>query len=161
MRRILVATLAVTLMTGSLVAEARDHDRHSRHDERGWHRDHDRHERQMRNRRHDRHVSERRHYQHKHKHVDRHVHRHVEVYRHSRFHAGHYHRPVGYRAYTWHRGARLPARYYAPRYVVHDYSVYDLYRPPHGHHWVRVDRDVVLAAVATGVVVAVVSDLFY
>jgi Ni/Co efflux regulator RcnB len=36
-----------------------------------------------------------------------------------------------------------------------------LHRPPHGHHWVRVDGDVVLAAIATGVIVAVVSDLFY
>jgi Ni/Co efflux regulator RcnB len=36
-----------------------------------------------------------------------------------------------------------------------------LYRPPHGHQWVRVDHDVVLAAIATGAVVAVVNDLFY
>jgi Ni/Co efflux regulator RcnB len=74
---------------------------------------------------------------------------------------GHYYRPVGYRTYAWHRGARLPAAYYAPRYVVHDYRAYDLYRPPHGHHWVRVDGDVVLAAITTGLVVAVVNDWFY
>ena len=163
MRRILVATLAVTLMTGSVLAEARDHDRdrRSRHELRDGHRDHDRRDRHVYDRHRDRHVSERRYYARDHRHVDRHVHRHVDVHRHSRFYAGHYHRPAGYRAYAWHRGARLPTRYYAPRYVVHDYAVYDLYRPPHGHHWVRVDRDVVLAAIATGVVVAVVSDLFY
>lgn len=87
--------------------------------------------------------------------------RHVEVHRHPRYRVGHYHRPFGYRSYAWHRGARLPAAYYAPRYIVHDYRAYDLYRPPHGHHWVRIDGDVVLAAIATGVVVAVVSDMFY
>jgi Ni/Co efflux regulator RcnB len=161
MRRILAAALTVTLMTGSVLAEARDHDRHSRHDERGWHRDHDRH---ARGHRHDRYVShrdrgwDRRHVD---RHVDRHVHRHVHVHRHGRFRAGHYYRPAGYRAYAWHRGARLPAAYCAPRYIVHDYRAYDLYRPPHGHHWVRVDGDVVLAAIATGAVVAVVNDLFY
>jgi Ni/Co efflux regulator RcnB len=78
-----------------------------------------------------------------------------------RFHAGHYYRPAGYRHYAWHRGAHLPRSYYAPRYVVHDYHSYHLHRPPHGHHWVRVDRDVVLTAIATGAVIAVVSDLFY
>jgi Ni/Co efflux regulator RcnB len=55
----------------------------------------------------------------------------------------------------------LPRAYYASRYVVHDYNAYHLHRPPHGHHWVRVDRDVVLTAIATGAVVAVVSNLFY
>jgi Ni/Co efflux regulator RcnB len=148
MRRILAAALAVTLLTGSVVAEARDHDRDSRHDVRG-HRDHDRH---AHHRDSDRRVV---------RHVERDVHRHVDVSRHARFHAGHYYRPVGYRAYAWHRGARLPAAYYAPRYVIHDYRAYHLYAPPRGHHWVRVDNDVVLAAITTGVVVAVVNNLFY
>jgi Ni/Co efflux regulator RcnB len=162
MKRILAAALAATLLTGPLLAEARDHDRDrgSRH-ERGGHRDNDR-----KHHRHHDHRSERRHVErHVHRHVDvhRHVHvnRHVEVRRHPRFHVGHYYRPVGYRPYTWHRGARLPAAYCAPRYIVHDYHAYDLYRPPHGHHWVRVDGDVVLAAIATGAVVAVVNNLFY
>jgi Ni/Co efflux regulator RcnB len=44
---------------------------------------------------------------------------------------------------------------------VRDYANYRLYRPPHGHHWVRVDHDVVLAAITTGAVVAVVHNLFH
>jgi len=137
MKRLLAAALTATLLTGPVLAEARDHDRHAH-----GHRD----------------VKH-----HVHRDVHRHVEvlRHVDVHRHVRYHAGPYHRPVGYRAYAWHRGAHLPRAYYAPRYIVHDYRAYDLYAPPHGHHWVRVDHDVVLAAIATGAVVAVVHDLFH
>jgi Ni/Co efflux regulator RcnB len=77
------------------------------------------------------------------------------------------HRTTGYvRSYAhrtqhWHRGARLPASYYAPRYIVNDYGYYGLRRPPRGHCWVRVNGDVVLAALASGVIVEVVNDLFY
>ena len=59
------------------------------------------------------------------------------------------------------RGARLPAAYYAPRYVVHNYGDYHLHRPPHGYHWVRVDNDVILAAITTGIVLQVVNGIFY
>jgi Ni/Co efflux regulator RcnB len=161
MKRILAAALAVTLMTGSVLVEARDHDgrdSRSRHDERttkgkharhaGSH--HERRERYAHNRHHHDHHWEGRDYRGAH-----------AVIHQRRFHAGHYYRPVGYRHYAWHRGAHLPAAYYAPRYVVYDYDAYHLHRPPHGHHWVRVDGDVLLTAIATGVVVAVVSDLFY
>lgn len=85
---------------------------------------------------------------------------HGPVYR-DRFYADSYYRPDGYRAYSWHRGDRLPPSYYAPRYVVSDYYSYHLGPPPRGHHWVRVDNDVVLAAITTGIVVQVVSDLFH
>jgi Ni/Co efflux regulator RcnB len=78
-----------------------------------------------------------------------------------RYHAGSYYRPYQYRAYAWHRGDRMPAYYYGPRYIVHDYDAYRLYSPPRGAYWVRVDNDVVLTAVATGVVLAVVNDIFY
>lgn len=150
MKRILAAALAVSLMTGSLVAEARDRDhergdRYSRHDDRRGHErarnHHDRHDR----------WDDRRE-------VNR---AYADGYRAGRYDAGRYYRPSGYRYYSWRRGARLPAAYYAPRYVVHDYYRYRLYAPPRGHHWVRVDHDVVLAAVATGAVVAVVNGLFY
>jgi Ni/Co efflux regulator RcnB len=77
-----------------------------------------------------------------------------------RFHAGRYHRPPGYRHHAWRPGARLPRGYHAPRYVVRDYRAYRLYAPPRGYHWVRVDGDVVLAAVAGGLITAVVLDLF-
>jgi len=80
---------------------------------------------------------------------------------HQRYHIGSYYRPAGYYHYAWHRGDRLPRAYYAPRYVVYDYGRYGLYRPPYGHHWVRVDGDVVLAAIATGVVMQVVNQIFW
>jgi Ni/Co efflux regulator RcnB len=163
MKRILAAALAVTLMTGSVIVQARDHDgardhdRHSRHDVRG----HDRHDRHARNHHYDNRARyERAREQHW---DDRRDYRraYVSGYRQARYDAGRYYRPSGYRYYSWSRGARLPAAYYAPRYVVHDYGHYHLYSPPRGHHWVRVDHDVVLAAVATGAVVAVVNNLFY
>jgi Ni/Co efflux regulator RcnB len=78
-----------------------------------------------------------------------------------RFHGGSYYRPHGYRAYSWRYGDRLPIGYYAPRYVIHDYRAYHLGYPPRGYHWVRVDNDVILAAITTGIVVQVVNDLFY
>ena len=42
-----------------------------------------------------------------------------------------------------------------------DYHRYRLSPPPYGHHWVRVNEDVVLAAVASGLVVSVVNGMFY
>jgi Ni/Co efflux regulator RcnB len=157
---LVAAALAVSLLTGSIAAQARDHDRdkprHSRHDDRGSHerhaRNHHDHDRQWRREhiRQDRWDDRR----------DQHR-AYEQGYRAGRFDAGRYHRPAGYRHYAWHRGARLPSPYYAPRYVVHDYGRYRLHRPPHGHHWVRVDHDVVLAAVTTGAVIAVVHNLFH
>lgn len=85
---------------------------------------------------------------------------HGSVYR-DRFYTDSYDRPYGYRAYSWRSGDRLPSSYYAPRYVVRDYSSYRLGAPPRGHHWVRVDNDMILAAITTGIVVQVVNDLFY
>jgi Ni/Co efflux regulator RcnB len=76
--------------------------------------------------------------------------------RHDHFHESRY--DHGHR--HWLRGERLPAPYYAPRYIVHNYHGYDLRRPPRGCHWVRVGRDAVLAAVATGIVLDVVYDRF-
>lgn len=79
----------------------------------------------------------------------------------KRFYGGAYYRPYGYRPYSWRYGNYLPGAYYAPRYIVRDYRAYRLYAPPRGYHWVRVDNDVVLAAIASGLVVSVVSNLFY
>lgn len=65
---------------------------------------------------------------------------------------GHYYHPRGYRSHHWRRGERLPVAYYGRPYVIRDYDRCHLRRPPRGYHWVRVDTDVVLAAVATGVI---------
>ncbi len=132
MKRLLVAAaLAASALMGT-VAMADSHGRH----ERAWH---DRHEH---------HGDRDRH--------GRHYHRHDGRYR-----VALYYPPKGYRHYTWSRGARLPAAYYAPRYVVYNYGAYRLRPPPRGYHWVRVDNDVVLAAITTGIVMQVIDGIFY
>jgi Ni/Co efflux regulator RcnB len=79
----------------------------------------------------------------------------------GRYRAGEYQRPRGYYYRAWHRGDRLPPAWRSRHYIVHDYNVYRLRTPPRGYHWVRVDNDVVLAAVTTGVVLQVINNLFY
>ncbi|MEO8467437.1 MAG: RcnB family protein [Gammaproteobacteria bacterium] len=72
-----------------------------------------------------------------------------------------YYRPHGFYEHRWLRGERLPVAYYEPSYVIGDYDGYGLYSPPRGHHWVRVDGDAVLAAVATGIVLDTVIHAFH
>ena len=66
---------------------------------------------------------------------------------------GRYVRPSGYYYRSWRYGDHLPRSYYGRRYIVNDYYAYRLRPPPRGYHWVRVDNDVVLAAIASGMVV--------
>ncbi|HEX5694571.1 MAG TPA: RcnB family protein [Arenimonas sp.] len=68
--------------------------------------------------------------------------------------------PSGYRHVRWNVGHRMPAAYYGRPYYV-DYHAYRLPPPPYGHRWVRSDRDVVLVAIATGLVLDVLYDLYY
>ena len=82
------------------------------------------------------------------------------VYRPAPRYYGHYVPPRGYVVHRWSRGERLPYAYYAPRYVVANYRDCGLRAPPVGYHWVRVNNDAVLAAVATGVVLDVAFNLF-
>ncbi len=77
---------------------------------------------------------------------------------HARY--GAYHRPHGYYAHRWARGERLPFAYHARPYLIADYGVWGLRRPPRGYHWVRVDGDAVLAAIATGIVLDTVFHVF-
>ncbi|KAA2285048.1 RcnB family protein [Arenimonas fontis] len=67
--------------------------------------------------------------------------------------------PRGYHYTVWHVGYRLPPPFYARHYHL-DYRYYRLPPPPHGHVWVRVDSDVVLVALATGIVLDVFFDVF-
>jgi len=76
-----------------------------------------------------------------------------------RYNAGRYHAPRGYQARSWHRGDRLPASYRANAYRV-DYRTYRLAPPPRGYHYNRVGNDVVLSAVATGVIASVLVGMF-
>jgi len=167
------AAFALALMLGLAVtaqADSKDHDRrdrgswsaHGKHD-RDW-RDHGRQERRTDwrghrdNDRRDWRANQRREVR-EHHYSD---YRRYPYYRsQARYHVGHYYRPHGYRYYSWRSGDRLPVAYYAPRYVIRDYGAYHLHRPPYGYHWVRVDNDVVLAAIATGVVLQVVNHIFY
>jgi Ni/Co efflux regulator RcnB len=55
----------------------------------------------------------------------------------------------------WHRGDRLPAEYRDRNYVVDDWRAHGLSAPPRGYHWVGVNGDYVLAAVATGVIASI------
>ena len=131
MKRLLVAALAASTLMGT-VAMADSHKHDRARAERAWN---DRHDNGRADRaRHD---------------------------RHGRYKVVRYVPPRGYRAAAWHRGARLPAAYYAPRYVVHNYGAYRLHAPPRGYHWVRVDNDVVLAAITTGIVMQVINGIFH
>ena len=62
-----------------------------------------------------------------------------------------YYRGVGPN-HEWQRGDRVPREYWGPRYVVNDWRGHHLSQPPRGYHWVQVNGDYVLAAVATGVI---------
>ncbi len=70
-----------------------------------------------------------------------------------------YYYPRGYGYRAWHVGHRLPSPFYARHYWV-DYRYYRLPPPPYGYHWVRVDRDVVLVAIGTGLILDVFYGLF-
>jgi Ni/Co efflux regulator RcnB len=61
---------------------------------------------------------------------------------------------------SWRRGDRLPSVFLSTRFVVNDFRSFNLYHPPRGYRWVRVERDAFLAGVTTGVVLAVVADRF-
>jgi Ni/Co efflux regulator RcnB len=76
-----------------------------------------------------------------------------------RYSAGRYQAPRGYQARQWHRGQTLPRSYRDRRYVV-DYRRYGLGAPPRGYQYVRVGDDVVLTAVATGLITSVILQLF-
>jgi Ni/Co efflux regulator RcnB len=65
-------------------------------------------------------------------------------------------RGQSYRVYS--AGQRLPSAYNT--YVINDYSRYGLRAPPRGYQYVRNNNDVILAAVAGGLITAVIAGLF-
>jgi len=77
-----------------------------------------------------------------------------------RYTAARYTPPRGQQARTWSYGQRLPSQYRSRSYVVANYSNYGLRAPPRGYEYVRTGNDVVLAAVATGLITAVIAGLF-
>ena len=148
MKRLFAATaLALTLIGGVVTtaqADHRDRDRYdSRHDNRNdWRRNDHRDDRRYDRRDWDRYYGFRHHDG-------------------RRYQYGRYVRPSGYYYRSWHYGDHLPRGYYSRRYIVNDYHAYHLRPPPRGYHYVRVDNDVVLAAIASGVVVSAIYGIFY
>lgn len=174
MKTLFAAAVAVSLLTGTAATAYADNDRdrhyERRHDDRGKDRRDYRghHDRKDYNRKdHDRKDWDRRDWD-RHRDHDRYDRR--DAYRHGywqgradqrRYDRGRYIPPRGYHVRSWRHGDHLPRAYYETRYIVRDYHVYHLSPPPRGHHWVRINNDVVLAAVASGLVVSVVNGLFY
>ena len=179
MKTLFAAAVAVSMLTGTVSTAYADNDRdrgrhERRHDDHGKdrrdYRGHDRRDRHDWERRdhdrrdHDRRDWDRRNYR-EHDRYDRRDayrsgYRHGRVDQH-RYERGRYIAPRGYYVRSWRHGDHLPRTYCESRYIVRDYHAYHLSAPPRGHHWVRVNNDVVLAAVASGLVVSVVNGLFY
>ncbi|HRD29128.1 MAG TPA: RcnB family protein [Caulobacter sp.] len=76
-----------------------------------------------------------------------------------RYNAGRYHAPRGYQARHWRQGEHLPPQYRGQAYRV-DYRYYRLPPPPRGYQYTRVNDDVVLTAIATGLIASVVFNMF-
>ena len=77
-----------------------------------------------------------------------------------RYNAGRYVAPRGYQVRQWSYGQRMPSYYRSNQYVVNDYGRYGLRQPPRGYHYVRSGNDVILTAVATGLITAVIAGMF-
>ena len=77
-----------------------------------------------------------------------------------RYNAGRYYAPRGYQQRDWSYGQRMPSYYRSNQYVVSNYGQYGLRAPPRGYHYVRSGNDVVLAAIAGGLITAVIAGLF-
>ena len=77
-----------------------------------------------------------------------------------RYNAGRYYAPRGYQQRDWSYGQRMPSYYRSNQYVVSNYGQYGLRAPPRGYHYVRSGNDVVLTAVAGGLITAVIAGLF-
>ena len=76
-----------------------------------------------------------------------------------RYQAGRYQAPRGYQARHWRRGERLPTNYRSRAYYV-DYRAYHLAPPPRGYQYTRVGNDVVLTAIASGLIASVILGMF-
>ncbi|MFN3930672.1 MAG: RcnB family protein [Brevundimonas sp.] len=77
-----------------------------------------------------------------------------------RYSAGRYYAPRGYQTRSWSYGQRMPSYYRSNQYVVSNYGQYGLRAPPRGYQYVRSGNDVVMTAVATGLITAVIAGLF-
>jgi Ni/Co efflux regulator RcnB len=60
--------------------------------------------------------------------------------------------------HAWSRGERVPSQYRSGDYVVSDWQSHHLKRPSRGHHWVHVNNQYLLVAIATGLIGSLVAD---
>lgn len=156
MKKFVTAAVAATLALGSVgmasAAEAQSRgDRYEqRHDRREWRQEHREDRREWRqDRRQDRREARQQ---------QRAYARWQQAQR--RYHAPRYVAPRGHQYRSWSYGQSMPYAYRTQRYVINDYGRYGLARPPHGYEYVRSGNDVVLAAVAGGLISAVIAGLF-
>jgi len=168
MKKILTAAIALSVLASAGAASAqsyqgrpagyqqgyeaprgdrRDERRDERRDDRGDRRDERRDDRYDRDGRYDRYDR-----------YDRRENR-YERRAERRYNAGRYHAPRGYQARQWRRGEHLPPQYRGQAYRV-DYRYYRLPPPPRGYQYTRVNDDVVLTAIATGLIASVVFNMF-
>ena len=162
MKHIAVAAIALSLLGGTVAMADSQHERRehsSRHRYSDDRRQDDR--RHDKRRDYDRRDHDRRDWRHHDRRSDRDYHHERRDRDRYRYRYGEYYRPSGYYHHYWRRGERMPRAYYSRPYVIYDYHRCGLRAPPRGHHWVRVDRDAVLAVIATGIVLDVIYDNFY
>jgi len=63
------------------------------------------------------------------------------------------------RMHHWKRGERLDSRFHSRGYIVSDYRRHGWRAPPRGYAYYRTDSgDVVMAAIATGVISSVIAN---
>jgi Ni/Co efflux regulator RcnB len=163
MKKALTAALAATLAVSSLgvastaSAQSRDHSR-GQHEQRQDRRDDRREDRQDRR-------EDRREWRQDQREDRREARQDQRAYARwqqaqRRYNAGRYYAPRGYAVRTWSYGQRMPSYYRSNQYVVSDYGRYGLRQPPRGYQYVRSGNDVVMTAIATGLITAVIAGMF-
>jgi len=66
-----------------------------------------------------------------------------------------YDRKVTVKKKHWVRGERVPS--WQRKQAVRDYNRYGLRRPGHGQQWVRVDNDLLLISIASGLIGGIIA----
>lgn len=79
----------------------------------------------------------------------------------ERFRMGAFHAPRGWEYRRWTYGEYLPPIFFAPEYLITDFWLYNLDRPPFGTEWVRYGPDALLVDQSNGEILQVVYNLFY
>jgi Ni/Co efflux regulator RcnB len=160
MKRLATTALAVSALTVSLAMANDRHDNHrSRDRATGSSQHHDSRDRDHRRNDNDRHYRDDRRHDWRGDNRNWRDDRRNNYERRNNYHRD-YRYSQGYRNDYRRSGYRVPRGYFGRPYVVANYGYYRLRPPPRGCHWVRMDHDLVLAALATGIVLDVMYDYF-